>query len=234
MTAKSLLQHVYNLLVITYRISPIISNRTNGRLREQSGQTSKRVEDIAKGLIVPRTFVHLIMGITFRKGESKLVATVIIATAIFYVYQANSIGLGFAQTNEDISISIANSSYAPMTNVHGNQLKVSVKYQVNDESLENEKVNGIMKVYSSNGSLIHSSSFPDGFEAKKKGGTEDFKTTIRDPELKDLVANVTFVDLEKDSTLSNTVTTKLTLQESNTSLTASTTEDINDNEDEED
>jgi hypothetical protein len=58
MTAKSLLQHVYNLLVITYRISQIIPNRTNGRLREQSGQTSERVEDIAKGLIVPRTFVH--------------------------------------------------------------------------------------------------------------------------------------------------------------------------------
>ena len=174
------------------------------------------------------------MGIAFRKVESRFVVTVIIATAIFYVYQANSIGLGFAQTNEDISISIANSSYAPMTNVHGNQLKVSVKYQVNDESLENEKVNGIMKVYSSNGSLIHSSSFPDGFEAKKKGGTEDFKTTIRDPELKDLVANVTFVDLEKDSTLSNTVTTKLNLQESNSSsLTASTTRDSSDDEDEE-
>ena len=48
---------------------------------------------------------------------------------------------------------------------------MSVKYQVNDESLEGEKVNGIMKLYSRNGSLIHSSSFPDGFTAKKKGGT---------------------------------------------------------------
>jgi hypothetical protein len=175
------------------------------------------------------------MGIPGRKAKPKFVVAFIILTAIFYIYQANSIGLGFAQNNEEISISIANSSYAPMTNVHGNQLRVSVKYQVNDESLENEKVNGIMKVYSSNGSLVHSSSFPDGFEAKKKGGTEDFKTTIRDPELKDLVANVTFVDLEKDSTLSNTVTTKLNLQESNSSsLTESTTEgDSSDDENEE-
>jgi hypothetical protein len=175
------------------------------------------------------------MGILFRRAQSKFVVAVIILTAIFYVYQANYIGLGFAQSNEDISISIANSTYAPMTNVHGNQLKVSVKYQVNDESLENEKINGIMKVYASNGTLIHSSSFPDGFEAKKKGGTEDFKTTIRDPELRDLVANVTFVDLEKDSTLSNTVTTKLNLQESNSSsLTESTTGgDSSDDENEE-
>jgi hypothetical protein len=170
------------------------------------------------------------MGITFRKAKSKLVVTVIILTAVFYVYQAASFGPGFAQTNEDISITIANSSYAPMTNVQGNQLKVSVKYQVIDESLENEKINGIMKVYSSNGTLIHSYSFPDGFVAEKKGGTEDFKTTIRNPELKELIANVTFVDLEKDSTLSNTVTTEVNLQESNASLTASTTENESDND----
>jgi hypothetical protein len=87
-----------------------------------------------------------------------------------------------------------------------------------------------MKVYSSNGTLIHSSSFPDGFVAEKKGGTEDFKTTIRNPELKELIANVTFVDLEKDSTLSNTVTTEVNLQESNASLTASTTENESDND----
>jgi hypothetical protein len=170
------------------------------------------------------------MGVTFEKVKSEFVVAVIVLIAMFYLYQAASIGLGFAQTNEDISITIANSSYAPMTNVHGNQLKLSVTYQVNDESLENEKINGIMKVYSSNGTLIHSSSFPDGFVAEKKGGTEDFKTTIRNPGLKDLIANVTFVDLEKDSTLSNTVTTEVNLQESNTSSTASTTENESDND----
>jgi hypothetical protein len=170
------------------------------------------------------------MGVTFEKVKSEFVVAVIVLIAMFYLYQAASIGLGFAQTNEDISITIANSSYAPMTNVHGNQLKLSVTYQVNDESLENEKINGIMKVYSSNGTLIHSSSFPDGFVAEKKGGTEDFKTTIRNPGLKDLIANVTFVDLEKDSTLSNTVTTEVNLQVSNTSSTASTTENESDND----
>jgi hypothetical protein len=168
------------------------------------------------------------MSVQLRKAKSEFVAALIVLTAMFYLCQTSSIGLGFAQTNEDISITIANSSYAPMTNVHGNQLKVSVSYQVNDESLENEKINGIMKVFSSNGTLIHYSSFPDGFVAEKKGGTEDFKTTIRNPELKELIANVTFVDLEKDSTLSNTVSTEANLQESDTS---STTTSIQDNED---
>jgi hypothetical protein len=168
------------------------------------------------------------MDVQLRKAKSESVAALIVLTAMFYLYQAGSIGLGFAQTNEDISITIANSSYAPMTNVHGNQLKVSVSYQVNDESFENEKINGIMKIYSSNGTLIHSSSFPDGFVAEKKGGTEDFKTTIRNPELKELIANVTFFDLEKDSTLSNTVTTEVNLQESDTSSTTTSTQDNED------
>jgi hypothetical protein len=182
-------------------------------------------EKSMKRFILPYVFVLATMSVLLRGAKSKFVAPIIILTAIFYVYQAYSIGLVSAQTNEDILISLANSSYSPMTNVEANQVKVSIQYQVNDESLENEKVNGIMKVYSSNGTLVHSSSFPDGFIAKKKGGSEDFKTTIRDPDLKDLVANITFVDLEKDSTLSNTVTTNLHLQESNMSSNTVTSGD---------
>jgi hypothetical protein len=89
---------------------------------------------------------------------------------------------------------------------------MSVKYQVNDESLEGEKINGIMKLYSTNGSLIHSSSFPDGFTAKKKGGSEDFKTTIRDPTIQSLTANVTFTDIKKSDAISNVIMTHLQLK----------------------
>jgi hypothetical protein len=167
-----------------------------------------------------------------RRAKPRFVAAVIVLTMMFCLCQATSIRLGFAQTNEDISINITNSTFAPMTNVHGNQVKVSVNYQVSDESLENEKINGIMKLYSSNGTLIHSSSFPEGFVAKKKGGTEEFKTTIRDPELKDVIANVTFVDLEKDSIISNTVTTKLSVQP--TSVTTPSTDGENSNISDED
>lgn len=106
-------------------------------------------------------------------------------------------------------------------------------YQINDESLENEKINGIMKLYSSNGTLIHSSSFPESFIAKKKGGTEDFKTTIRDPAINNLIANVTFVDLDKKNTLSNTVTTNLNLEGSDKSTTTSSIQEqeVNDDND---
>ena len=71
-----------------------------------------------------------------------------------------------------ITLTLDKSSYAPLTNIHGNQLSVSVRYQVDDKSLADQKINGLMKIYSSNGTLIHSTSFPDGFNAKKKGGVE--------------------------------------------------------------
>ena len=112
----------------------------------------------------------------------------------------------------------------PLTNIHGNQLSVSVRYEVDDKSLPDEKINGLMKIYSSNGTLIHSTSFPDGFNVKKKGGVEELKTTIRDPTLAHVIANVTFTDLEKTETLSNTVTAKLDLNETRNKTTNSTGE----------
>jgi hypothetical protein len=115
---------------------------------------------------------------------------------------------------KDITLTLEKSSFAPLSTVHGNQLSVSVKYEVNDKSLANQKINGLMKIYSANGTLIHSTSFPDGFDAKKKGGVEELKTTIRDPALDQVIANVTFTDLKKTETLSNIITTKLLLNES--------------------
>ena len=122
--------------------------------------------------------------------------------------------------NDSILMTLENAIFVPLSNVHGNQETMSVKYQVNDESLEGEKVNGIMKLYSTNGSLIYSSSFSDGFTAKKKGGTEDFKTTIRDPTIQSLTANANFTDIKKSETISNVITTSLQLKK--LSLTSAT------------
>jgi hypothetical protein len=136
--------------------------------------------------------------------------TSIIFVLVFLLCQSKVTANVFAD-NDSILLTLENASFVPLSNVHGNQVTMSVKYQVNDESLEGEKVNGIMKLYSTNGSLIHSSSFPDGFTAKKKGGTEDFKTTIRDPTIQSLTANVTFTDIKKTA-VSNVLTTNLQLK----------------------
>ncbi len=135
----------------------------------------------------------------------------IVSLTFFTLYQTPNNDMILAQNGTDIIVKIANSSFAPMTNVHGNQLKISATYQVNNETLEDDKINGVMKVYSKNGTMVKYSSFPSGFIANKTG-TVEFKTTIRDPALANIIANVTILDLSKKNDLSNTVTTNLTLQ----------------------
>ena len=125
--------------------------------------------------------------------------TSIILVIAFLLCQCKLLTADVFADHDSILLTLENASFVPLSNVHGNQVTMSVKYQVNDESLEGEKINGIMKLYSTNGSLIHSSSFPDGFTAKKKGGTEDFKTTIRDPAIQSLTANVTFTVCQMSS-----------------------------------
>lgn len=117
-----------------------------------------------------------------------------------------------AQSSEPILIRIVNSSFAPLSTVEGSQIRIPVSYQVNDASLDGQKINGVMKIYSQNGTLIRSSSFPAGFTAKENGGTEVFRTTIRDPAVTSVLANITFIDFARENTLSNAVTANLTLQ----------------------
>jgi hypothetical protein len=136
---------------------------------------------------------------------------ILVASVFVTFFSGNTIAFG---DEKGITLTLEKSSFAPLSTVHGNQLSVSVKYEVNDKSLANQKINGLMKIYSTNGTLIHSTSFPAGFDAKKKGGEEELKTTIRDPSLNQVIANVTFTDLKKTETLSNILTTELILNKS--------------------
>ena len=53
---------------------------------------------------------------------------------------------------------------------------------------------------------------------QEEGGEEEFKTTIRDPAIQSLTANVTFTDLKKTETISNVVSSKLQLKKSSAAL----------------
>ena len=141
-------------------------------------------------------------------------AIVILVSAFSLLFQVMNSRETFAQVSPDINLSVVNSSFAPLTTANGSQVRVGIMYQLNNESLDGVKINGIMKLYSPNGTLIRSSSFPEGFIAKNAGGIEVFRTTIRDPAVNNLLANVTFIDfINRKETLSNTVTLNLTFQE---------------------
>ncbi|HEY7108732.1 MAG TPA: hypothetical protein VH415_04825 [Nitrososphaeraceae archaeon] len=160
------------------------------------------------------------MKLLFQKLRPALLGGLLVVTVMLsslYTVAKNTA----AQSSEPILIRIVNSSFAPLSTVEGSQVRIPVFYQVNDASLEDQKINGVMKIYSENGTLIRSSSFPAGFIAKGSGGTEVFRTTIRDPAVSSVLANITFIDFARENSLSNAVTAYLTLQEDSESQTIS-------------
>jgi hypothetical protein len=97
----------------------------------------------------------------------------------------------------------------PLTNPIYNQLKVIVQYKTNDASLLNTKANGL-RVFSLNGTIIKTSSFPNGFLLNQTGSIQ-FATSFTDKSLQNVKADVVLTDLSKINPLSNLVTTNISL-----------------------
>jgi hypothetical protein len=126
----------------------------------------------------------------------------------------------FADHGQEIIITLHNSSFGSLTSGGGNQVSVFASYKVNDNSIAGQRINAVMEVYASNGTLIRTSSYPDGFIAESSGGVEGLETTIKDSTLQSVTANVTFRDLNKTEVLSNDLRVNLNLaEESATSAT---------------
>ena len=119
----------------------------------------------------------------------------------------------FADHGQETTLTLYNSSFGSLTSGGGNQVSVFASYKVNDNSIAGQTINAVVEVYAPNGSLIRTSSYPDGFIAQSSGGVEGLKTTIRDPTLQSVTANVTFRDLSKTAVLSNDLRVNLNLAE---------------------
>jgi hypothetical protein len=128
----------------------------------------------------------------------------------------------FASQGEEITLTLHNSSFGSLTSGSGNQISVFTQYALNNNSIAGQTINAVMEVYAPNGTLIRTSSYPDGFVAQGSGGIEGLETTIRDRTLQSVTANVTFTDLTKAKILSNDLLVDLTLaQEGGTPTTPS-------------
>jgi hypothetical protein len=107
------------------------------------------------------------------------------------------------------TIALSSAQFMPLTNPIYNQLKVIVQYKTNDASLLNTKANGL-RVFSLNGTIIKTSSFPNGFLLNQTGSIQ-FATSFTDKSLQNVKADVVLTDLSKINPLSNVVTTNISL-----------------------
>lgn len=153
----------------------------------------------------------------------KSIIMFVLVLSFFSFFPATSVTQSFAQNSERISISVSNSSFVPLTNTDANQVRVGVEYTIEDESIENEMINAVMKVYAPNGSLIRTTSIPSGFTAQSGGGVEVLKTTFLDKSMQSILANITFTDLTKKVLVSNVIAVNLDLEESPASTATTTT-----------
>jgi hypothetical protein len=119
----------------------------------------------------------------------------------------------FANHGQETTLTLYNSSFGPLTSGGGNQVSVFASYKVNDNSIAGQTINAVMEVYAPNGTLIRTSSYPEGFIAQGSGGVEGLETTIKDSTLQSITANVTFRDLNKADVLSNDLKVNLNLAE---------------------
>lgn len=153
----------------------------------------------------------------------KSIILFVLALSFFSFFPPTSFTQSFAQNSERISISVSNSSFVPLTNTDANQVRVGVEYTIEDESIENEMINAVMKVYAPNGSLIRTTSIPSGFTAQGDGGVEVLKTTFLDMSMQSILANITLTDLTKKVPVSNAITVNLDLEEPPASTATTTT-----------
>jgi hypothetical protein len=127
----------------------------------------------------------------------------------------------FAEHGQEITLTLYNSSFGSLTSGGGNQVSVFANYKLNDDSVAGQTINAVMEVYAPNGTLIRTSSYPEGFVVKSSDGVEGLETTIKDTTLQSVTANVTFRSADKTEALSNSLRVNLNLGEDGTA--ASTT-----------
>jgi hypothetical protein len=140
----------------------------------------------------------------------------------------------FADHGQEITLTVYNSSFGSLTSGGGNQVSVFANYKLNDDSIAGQTINAVMEVYAPNGTLIRTSSYPQGFIAQSSGGVEGLETTIRDTTLQNVTANVTFTSADKTEALSNNLRVNLNLGEEGTAASTTETEQAPAEQEEED
>jgi hypothetical protein len=111
------------------------------------------------------------------------------------------------------TLSVDRAVALPLTTAEGNQVKVIVNYDIEDESLIGQRVNAIMGIYDrQTGSLIKLSSFPNGFILNNTEGTTQLATTLTDNILQNISAVVTLTNADKSEKYTNDVRADLELK----------------------
>ena len=116
----------------------------------------------------------------------------------------------FANHGEEIDLKFSDAQFLilPGKNIH--QVKFTTTYSVSDSDTVGKQINGIMEIFTDNGTLVKTTSIPNGFKADKTG-FQQFVTSLPVSSPKTITAAVLLTDLNKTSPLSNSINRDLLL-----------------------
>jgi hypothetical protein len=151
---------------------------------------------------------------SIKQGQNKITAKYSCANSPSSFY--NSVNVTGVTTVSakvyEINLKVGYAHFISMptsTNNKERQIKVIVNYTAAARTpIMNKTIIAVMKVYAPNGTLIKTSSFPNGFVVKHSG-TAQLATTIKDNRIQQLTSVVQFMTKDKLQPLSNSVMVKL-------------------------
>jgi hypothetical protein len=142
----------------------------------------------------------------------KIAISLLIAASLIFM---GIKGSAFAQQGQGVVITL-NSAYFTSPSGNGiHQVKVVADYTVSNASLVGQKINAVMKVYSQNGTLLKTTSYPAGFILNNTGARQ-LLTNIPNATIHNITAVATFTNLAKTLALSNPLEIPLNLGQSKT------------------
>ena len=132
----------------------------------------------------------------------------LVVVSIFFLSLVNQALFAFHGKEIVLRLSDGQFFLPPGKNVQ--QIKLTTTYSVSDAATVGKQISATMKIYTSNGTLLKTTSIPNGFKVDKNG-FQQFVTSLPNSTLQSISTIVLFTDLNKTSPLSNSLTNNLVL-----------------------
>jgi hypothetical protein len=140
------------------------------------------------------------------KNYRNIVLFIVIGIFIFSTLQQ----LVFANHGKEIILKLNDAQFFLPSGKNIQQVKLTTTYSVSDSATIGKEISGTMKIFSSNGTLIKTTSIPNGFKVDKTG-FQQFVTSLPNSTIQNITTVVLFTDLNKTAPLSNSINTDLIL-----------------------
>lgn len=116
----------------------------------------------------------------------------------------------FANHGKEIGLDFSDAQFLILPEKSMLQVKFTATYSVLDPDMVGKQINGMMQITTTNGTIVKTSSIPNGFKADKTG-FQQFVTSLPATSTKSVTATVLLTDLNKTSALSNSINRDLVL-----------------------